>query len=130
MSILHSTTKLCIIFPLNHTFHGSLWKVYILTTITLFLLQCLNHAEYSISGWATCIRTKSTLIFCSKIMSVCVYTNIYIYTQMYEVNLGVWMLLKFCQKFIRVTFLDNYYRPLDLPFYKYVGYNNKLQYFH
>ena len=50
------------------------------------------------------------------------YTNIYI--QMYEVNLGVW-LLKFCHKFIGVTFLDNYYRQLGLPCYKYVGSNNK-----
>ena len=69
-------------------------------------------------------------------MYVCmyVYKHIYIYihtdTQVYDVNLGVWLFLKFCQKFIGVTFLDNYYGPFDLPFYKYVGYNNKLQYFH
>lgn len=48
---------------------------------------------------------------------------------MYEFNLGEG-LLKFCQKFIGVTFLNNYYRPFYLPFYTYVGYNNKLNYFH
>ena len=75
MSILHSATKLGITFPPYHRFRGSVWKVHMLTTITLFLLQCLKHAEYLISGWAACIRTKSTLITCSNIMYVCMYVH-------------------------------------------------------
>jgi hypothetical protein len=57
-----------------------------------------------------------------------IYTYTYTYIQMHEINLGVQ--LNFCQKFIKVIFLENYYRPFDLPFYKYVVHNNKLQYFH
>jgi hypothetical protein len=109
--ILHSATKLCIIFPWIIRFLEVYQEFIHWPVITPFLVQGLMRAEYSISGWSTVIMPKSTL------MIWCIHEVV---------------LLKFCPMSTKVTLLDNYNSSFSLFFFFFtcVSYNNNLQFFY